>query len=293
MQKSLQNAPANIVQSFYDAFVEKNAERRAKSGIKTVIIRRELGRCCDWCHKLAGIYDYSDAPEDIFRRHDNCRCMVTVRTEKGVYQDIWSRKEYNSQREARLARNEEIASGNTADDVNKALRKAKSNRERYADITTAVLKNAKGKGEISEASFFLHKGERYWVNKHTVKLDHSLEEKKIAEMLAEKLGAHVVLLPRVIDPQRIRCADFAIDGVKYELKTPKPSSNPNKSIQRALESAKDQANNVIVDIRNMQLPTSEIINQVDKAYRSKIVSFVDRLILVNGEELFKIYARVV
>lgn len=108
MKNSLYNAIANISQSFYDKYVEVNARFRARSGVKTVIVRRELGKCCNWCSQLAGIYNYGEAPDDIYSRHDNCRCMVTVRYEKGTYEDVWSKKEYASQRNARISKEIEL-----------------------------------------------------------------------------------------------------------------------------------------------------------------------------------------
>ena len=46
---------------------------------------------------LAGTYNYKEAPDDIYRRHDNCRCQVTYdpkNDSRGV-QDVWS-KEWSS-----------------------------------------------------------------------------------------------------------------------------------------------------------------------------------------------------
>ena len=51
---------------------------------------------------------YADAPKDVYRRHANCKCIVLCRTEKGTYQDVWSKKEYKTQREARIAKEQEL-----------------------------------------------------------------------------------------------------------------------------------------------------------------------------------------
>ena len=121
MQKSLYNAISNISQSFYDAYVEVNAKAKAKAGVKTVIIRRQLGHCCDWCAKLSGVYDLNDAPKDIYRRHDNCRCMVTVRTDKGTYVDAWSKEEFKNQKSARIARQGQIEIENQWKDIERIV----------------------------------------------------------------------------------------------------------------------------------------------------------------------------
>ena len=97
----------NLCHAFYDQYVEANVKFRSRAGMKEVIIRRQLGKCCKWCADLAGIYEYGDHPDDVFRRHDNCKCMVTYKDEGG-YQDVWSKKEFESQKEARKAREIEI-----------------------------------------------------------------------------------------------------------------------------------------------------------------------------------------
>lgn len=98
----------NIVRSFFDEYEKENAEFRANAGLPMEVIREEVGDCCDWCADLAGTYDYENAPKEVWQRHEHCRCMVITRTTKGTFQDAWSKKEYQSQREARIAREEEI-----------------------------------------------------------------------------------------------------------------------------------------------------------------------------------------
>lgn len=98
----------NIVQSFHDSFVETNAKFRAKAGLKVTIVRESIGECCSWCSDLAGTYSYDNAPKDIYARHLNCCCVVSTKTEKGTWQDAHTKKEYNSYRENRIARAEEI-----------------------------------------------------------------------------------------------------------------------------------------------------------------------------------------
>ena len=101
--RDLLEAPVwNIAQSFYDQYVEANVRFRQNSGFRMKIIRRQVAKCCDWCAKLAGIYYADNAPDNIYQRHDNCRCMVTTTTERGGYKDAWSKKEFETQREARI-----------------------------------------------------------------------------------------------------------------------------------------------------------------------------------------------
>ena len=104
----LESGSGNVIQSFFDNFLQSNADFRSKAGFRMTVIRESIGVCCDWCSDLAGTYDYDNRPSDIYARHKNCNCIVITKTERGTYQDAWSRVEYDTEREARIAREQEI-----------------------------------------------------------------------------------------------------------------------------------------------------------------------------------------
>lgn len=86
------NGPvANVSKSFHDDYIEENAKFRNDAGLKCYISRVTDGKCCKWCSAIAGRYEYSEAPEDIYRRHDNCGCTVTYENGR-MRQDVWSKK---------------------------------------------------------------------------------------------------------------------------------------------------------------------------------------------------------
>lgn len=66
---------ANVQMSFHDRYIEENAKIRAKLGMKPTITRYGSG-CCQWCADVAGRYKFGEQPKDIFRRHDNCGCVI-------------------------------------------------------------------------------------------------------------------------------------------------------------------------------------------------------------------------
>lgn len=104
----LDSGTRDVIQSFYDNFAKENGRFRQQAGFRVKVIREVLGECCDWCSDLEGVYDYDSAPSDVYARHKNCSCVVTTKTERGTYQDVWSKREYNSQRDARIARADEL-----------------------------------------------------------------------------------------------------------------------------------------------------------------------------------------
>lgn len=88
----------NNSEAFADDYVEANSKFRTESGLKAKLIRRAEAKCCDWCAALEGEYDYGDAPEDIYRRHEFCRCTITYQTEK-ISQSAWSKTKWETSKE--------------------------------------------------------------------------------------------------------------------------------------------------------------------------------------------------
>ena len=104
----LDSGSGNVVQSFFDNYLKSNADFRNSAGFRMTVIRESVGACCAWCQDLVGVYDYDNRPSDVYARHQNCTCVVMTKTERGTYQDAWSKKEYGEYRDARIERAEEI-----------------------------------------------------------------------------------------------------------------------------------------------------------------------------------------
>jgi hypothetical protein len=85
----------NNSEAFYDDFIKENAKFRSKAGMKTTLTRIAEAKCCEWCAALAGTYEYGNAPDDIYRRHEFCRCTVTYQSKK-ISRNVWSKKQWQS-----------------------------------------------------------------------------------------------------------------------------------------------------------------------------------------------------
>ena len=85
----------NCSESFFDDFVAANAKFSYDAGLKSVIERKAEPGCCEWCSRLAGTYDYSELSpgDDVYRRHEYCRCIVTFKRGR-ARQDIWSKDKW-------------------------------------------------------------------------------------------------------------------------------------------------------------------------------------------------------
>lgn len=85
----------NVVAARHDENVKANAAWREKAGFDCYLVRDAGGGCCAWCQALEGRYEYASAPDDIFRRHDNCTCTVTYECGK-MRQDVWSKRTWEA-----------------------------------------------------------------------------------------------------------------------------------------------------------------------------------------------------
>lgn len=83
----------NYMQSYVDDTMKRNAEFQSRAGVSPKIVRKSPTKCCPWCDALVGEYKYpDDVPDDVYRRHDNCNCIVEFFPGDGTKQDVWSKE---------------------------------------------------------------------------------------------------------------------------------------------------------------------------------------------------------
>lgn len=85
----------NFSQTIVDDTVRENADFQYKSGLSPKIIRTSTGKCCEWCDKIAGVYEYekvADAGNNVFRRHKHCRCLVEFDPGNEKRQNVHTKK---------------------------------------------------------------------------------------------------------------------------------------------------------------------------------------------------------
>jgi len=89
----LQEPIVNFTQNGVNDVLEANASFQANVGLKPKIKRTLVGGACDWCVALAGTYEYPDVPEDVYKRHERCRCTVEYIPNRGVKrQNVWTKR---------------------------------------------------------------------------------------------------------------------------------------------------------------------------------------------------------
>lgn len=94
----IRNFSMNVV----DTCLQRNAEFQYLAGMRPRIIRRAEPRCCPWCAMLEGEYEYPDVPHDVYRRHNNCRCLVEYDPGDGRRQNVHTKKWTTLQEDATI-----------------------------------------------------------------------------------------------------------------------------------------------------------------------------------------------
>lgn len=82
----------NFSMAVADETLRRNVEFQGKAGLKPVLIRKAPRKCCEWCNNLAGVYEYPDVPDDVYRRHENCRCTVEYDPGTGRKQNVHTKQ---------------------------------------------------------------------------------------------------------------------------------------------------------------------------------------------------------
>lgn len=82
----------NFSQAVADSILKANVDFQGKAGLTPKIYRRAERKCCKWCQSLAGVYDYPMVPDDVYRRHERCRCTVDYDPGDGRRQNVHTKQ---------------------------------------------------------------------------------------------------------------------------------------------------------------------------------------------------------
>lgn len=93
----LLSAFENFSQNVVDETIRANVDFQGKAGLNPKIIRKAEHKCCEWCSRLAGEYDYTelgdlDDPREVYRRHERCRCTVEYDPGDGKRVNVHTKK---------------------------------------------------------------------------------------------------------------------------------------------------------------------------------------------------------
>ena len=144
-------------------------------------------------------------------------------------------------------------------------------------------------GQVIWKQEYMLNGSVYKVDGYHVIIDPSETEVAIAEVLANKYGKKVELIPRVLLPQKIQTPDYLIDGVRYDLKS--PTGNGKDVFRDMIKKKRKQSPNFIFDVTNCPLSDEEIERQVQGIFAAQNTKFVQQVVLVRNDIVIGAYQR--
>ena len=84
----LKEPVVNFTQAVVDDTIKKNVEFHNEAGLKAKVVRIAEANACKWCRNLQGEYDYPNVSQDVWRRHQNDKCIITYYPKKGKAQIV-------------------------------------------------------------------------------------------------------------------------------------------------------------------------------------------------------------
>lgn len=97
LQEPVKNFSMNVV----DETLRANVDFQGKAGLRPRIIRKATGKCCKWCSRLAGVYDYP-VEREVYQRHERCRCTVDYDPGTGKIQNVHTKQWTDSNKSAMI-----------------------------------------------------------------------------------------------------------------------------------------------------------------------------------------------
>lgn len=125
-------------------------------------------------------------------------------------------------------------------------------------------------------------------NKHVI-FKPSKNEMDVAEWLKKNFGGEIEINPRISEPENVKVPDYYFRHKRFDLK--EINGNGKNTIDTAIKSKKEQAENFILDIKKSKLEDAEILRQVEKIYNSKNREWVNTIIIKRNNDLIKVYKR--
>lgn len=257
----LQEPVVNFSQSIIDETIKANAEFHAEAGLEAKIVRKLAGGCCEWCSRLAGTYVYPDVPDDVYRRHQRCRCTVDYIPDKSKKaQNVWTKewKDIEKRKEVGLEKEHELT-----------LKKG-------TNVTTEYEhKKSPGQGKIIYDS-------GYDMQSHP-------EEIAAAEWIHTTLGGDIKLLTEAT-ADGIKMPDYIWNNKYWELKSTTTEKSANSAIRKGLTQIADNPGGIMLNYAN-DVDMQKVIDVIEKRINVSKDSSISLDIMVVVKKKLKIAIR--
>jgi hypothetical protein len=220
-------------QSIVDDTLKANMDFQGKAGLSPRIIRKATGKCCEWCQALAGVYRYPDTPDDVYRRHNNCRC--TLEYDGGDaknFRNVWTKKWTTAEEHEQTEYRKQLPGLDLTPSIKKPSQKVDS----LENVTAEYLRNA------APGSGILQYDAGYNVARHSAEI-------KTAQWLHENLGGDIVLLQETGGLNE-KMPDYLWQGKYWELKSVSTGKAVDSALRSAFKQITDNPGGVVISCDN-------------------------------------------
>lgn len=250
----------NFSQSVVDDSIRVNAEFHAKAGMRSKIVRKLSGNCCDWCRAVAGTYFYPhDVPDDVYRRHQRCRCTVDYHPGDGKIQNVHS-KQWRSEKEREVIAIRKLVGIDTTPKL--VLQKG-------TDVTSEYLKaKYPGQGTVTFE-------DGYDSSKHK-------EEVNMAQWLHANLGGDIRLLNES-SVDGVKMPDYIWNDKYWELKTTTTEKAVNSAVRKGIKQIEHNPGGIILNYEqdvDLQMALQIMERRMNSSKKNAIP--VDIMIIQKG-----------
>lgn len=257
----------NFSQTVVDAVLRENVNFQGKAGLVPKIIRKAESRCCKWCRNLAGVYDYPMVPNDVYRRHERCRCIVDYDPGTGKVQNVHS-KIWRDQEQLEQRKNV------TGVDTSQKKRVISAKPKLRENVMTEYFRNATpGKGQITYE-------EGYNISKHK-------DEEATAKWILNTFGGDIKLLTESFD-EGVKRPDFEWNGMLWDLKSTTTAKAADSAVRKGLQQIIENPGGIILDYGSNEVSLDVVTKVIDTRMVRSNTATADIIIVQNGQAV-KIY----
>ena len=143
--------------------------------------------------------------------------------------------------------------------------------------------------EIIRLQEYTKDGVTYVVDGYAVVMKPSRNELRIAELLRDKIGGKIEIVPKVNIPQGVKTSDYLFHEICYDLKTIE-GGGPS-TLRDAVKKKKGQSRRFILDLTNSPLTDDDAEKQMHGMFGDKHTAFVEEIVIIRGDKIAKIFRR--
>jgi len=179
----------------------------------------------------------------------------------------------------------------------------KNNKMLFVDDTKNWLSDVPNNNPISETNEYEiidKNGNIIVYNESNAKFDTkdiTEVERTVAKTIQKKTGKSVSLIHRINEPEEIKVPDLKLDNKYFDIKSIRKSKTEKSKMNKvyhAVDDGKKQANNFVINLlgyKECDLTNEETIEQIKRLYSNKFYDWVDCIILIGKDDLFKVYKK--